>query len=107
MEVKTFENNLDGALKQRIIADAAKRIESLVNKAQLTINDIAALVGASHGAVKARANKIADAAGIADAILSGLRSSGKKKLNAESVKTFLDSMGKEERERFLAELNHG
>lgn len=107
MDIKTFENNLDGALKQRIIAAAAKRIEDLVNKAQFTINDIGTLVGASHGAVKARADKIADAAGIIDAVLSGVRSSSKKTINPESVKSFIDSMSPEEREKFLAELNHG
>ena len=104
-ELKVFANNLNDGMKDRIRDAAAKRIEALLAKGDLTCNDIAALVGVSHGSVKARSEKIADVAGMVDAILSGARSASKKKPTQESVKTFLSSMSPEEREKFLAELN--
>lgn len=104
-ELKVFANNLNDGLKAKLRDAATKRIETLLAKADLTCNDIAALVGVSHGSIKARSEKIADVAGIVDAVLSGARSSTKKKPSEESVKTFLSSMSPEEREKFLAELN--
>lgn len=104
--VKLFDNNLDDGLKDRIRTANANRVEEILDKAQLSSGDIATLAGVSYGSVKARAKSIADAAGIVDAILSGARTSTKKAPSVESVKSFLDSLSPEEKEKFLAELNH-
>lgn len=50
-----FQNDLSEELKDRIKAEAAKRIDELVVKDEFSINDIAQLAGVSHGSIKGRA----------------------------------------------------
>jgi hypothetical protein len=99
-----FQNDLPEELKERIKAEAAKRIEELVAKDEFSINDIAQLAGVSHGSIKGRAKSLASAADIVTAVLDGARSGGTRKPSVDSVKSLLDSMTPEEKQKFLAEL---
>lgn len=101
----TFANDFGDELKARIKAEAAKRIDTLCEAAEFSMNDLAQLAGVSHGSVKGRAKTLTSATQIVEAILSGNRSNGgKKKASVESVKSFLDSLDADARAKFLAEL---
>lgn len=98
-------NDFSDELKARIKDEAAKRIETLCENAEFSMNDLAQLAGVSHCSVKGRAKTMTSAAQIVEAILSGSRSNGsKKKASVESVKSFLDSLDADARAKFLAEL---
>lgn len=102
----TFANDFSDELKARIKDEAAKRIDTLCEASEFSMNDLAQLAGVSHGSVKGRAKTMTSAAQIVEAILSGSRSNGgkKKKASVESVKSFLDSLDADARAKFLAEL---
>lgn len=101
----TFANDFSDELKARIKDEAAKRIDTLCEASEFSMNDLAQLAGVSHGSVKGRAKTMTSAAQIVEAILSGNRSNGgKKKTSVESVKSFLDSLDADARAKFLAEL---
>lgn len=100
-----FTNDLDDELKARIKDEAAKRIEELLEKPEFSVNDLAQLSGVSHGSVKGRAKSLAGAAEIVTAILNGERATGiGRKPSKDSVKSLLDSMTPEEKQKFLADL---
>ena len=101
----TFANDFSDELKARIKDEAAKRIGTLCEASEFSINDLSRLTGVSHGSIDGRAKTMTSAAQIVEAILSGSRSnSGKKKASVESVKSFLDSLDADARAKFLAEL---
>lgn len=101
----SFANDLSDELKNRIKEEAAKRIDTLVEAAEFSMNDLAQLAGVSHGSVKGRAKTMASAAQIIEAILNGSRVGGKRKqASVESVKSFIDSLDPEKKAAFLAEL---
>lgn len=101
----TFANDFSDELKNRIKEEASKRINTLVDEAEFSMNDLAQLTGVSHGSVKGRAKTMASASQIVTAILDGTRANGgKKKASVESVKDFIDSLDPETRAAFLAEL---
>ena len=91
-------------LKDRIKAEAAKRIEELLEQTDFSMNDLGQLAGVSHGSVKGRAKTLASASDIVTAVLDGVRATGTRKPSTESVKSLLDSMSPEQKQKFLAEL---
>jgi hypothetical protein len=107
-EVRTsvrFTNDLNDDLKARIKEEAAKRIAELVDKDEFSVNDLAQLAGVAHGSIKGRAKTLASAADIIQAVLDGTRAGGTgRKPSTESVKSLLDSMTPEQKQKFLAEL---
>ena len=100
-----FTNDLSNELKERVKAEAAKRIEELLDKPELSRNDLSQLSGVSHGSIKGRAKTLASAADIITAVLDGVRASGTRKPSVESVKSFLDSLTPEEKQAFLAQIS--
>lgn len=106
-ETKTgirFANDFSDKLKDRIKAEAAKRIEELLEQTEFSMNDLSQLAGVSHGSVKGRAKTLASASDIVTAVLDGVRATGTRKPSTESVKSLLDSMSPEQKQKFLAEL---
>lgn len=99
-----FTNDLSDELKERVKTEAAKRIEDLLNKPELSRNDLSQLSGVSHGSIKGRAKTLASAADIITAVLDGVRASGTRKPTVESVKSFLDSLSEEEKKAFIAQI---
>lgn len=101
----TFANDFSDELKARIEDEAAKRIDTLCEASEFSMNDLAQLTGVSHGSIKGRAKTMTSAAQIVEAILNGSRSNGgKKKTSVESVKSFIDSLDADARAKFLADL---
>ena len=75
-ETKTgirFANDFNDELKDRIKAEAAKRIEELLEQTDFSMNDLSQLAGVSHGSVKGRAKTLASASDIVTAVLDGVR----------------------------------
>lgn len=106
-ETKTgirFANDFSDELKDRIKVEAAKRIEELLEQTEFSMNDLSQLTGVSHGSVKGRAKTLASASDIVTAVLDGVRATGTRKPSTESVKSLLDSMTPEQKQKFLAEL---
>ncbi|MBS7358960.1 MAG: hypothetical protein KIG84_10110 [Bacteroidales bacterium] len=101
----TFANDFSDELKARIKDEATKRIDTLCEANEFSMNDLAQLTGVSHGSIKGRAHTMTSATQIVEAILSGSRSNGgKRKASVESVKSFIDSLDADARAKFLAEL---
>ena len=103
-EAQVFTNDLDDALKERIKEEAAKRIAEILDKPTLTRGDLVHLAGVSNGSIKSRAQSIGSAAGIITAIFDGVRASGTRQPSVESVKSFLDSLSPDEKQKFLAQI---
>lgn len=103
-EVQTFTNDLDDELKNRILEEADTRLKELMAKPVLTKGDLVQLAGVSHGSIKSRAEKLSSAAEIIKAVFDGVRASGTRVPTVESVKSFLDSLGEEEKKAFLAQI---
>ena len=104
VEAQVFTNDIDESLKERIEAEAAKRIAEILDKPTLTRGDLVHLAGVSNGSIKSRAESIGSAAGIITAIFDGVRATGTRKPSVESVKSFLDSLTPEEKQKFLAQI---
>lgn len=104
VEAQVFTNDIDEALKERIKAEAADRIAQILDKPTLTRGDLVHLAGVSNGSIKSRAESIGSAAGIITAIFDGVRATGTRKPSVESVKSFLDSLTPEEKQKFLAQI---
>ncbi|WP_407448675.1 hypothetical protein [Fibrobacter sp.] len=104
VEIQTFTNDIDDALKERIRETAAKRIEELLEKPVLTRGDLVHLAGVAHGSIKSRAEKFSSAAELITAVLDGVRASGTRQPSVESVKSFLDSLSPEDKAKFLAQI---
>lgn len=103
-EVQTFTNDLDDALKARILEEADARLKELMAKPVLTKGDLVQLAGVSHGSIKSRAEKLTSAAEIITAVFDGVRASGTRVPTVESVKSFLDSLSEDEKKAFLAQI---
>ena len=101
---QVFTNDIDNDLKERIKAEAAERIADILNKPTLTRGDLVHLAGVSNGSIKSRAQSISSAAGIITAIFDGVRATGTRQPSVESVKSFLDSLSPEDKQKFLAEI---
>lgn len=104
VEAQVFTNDIDESLKARIKDEAAKRIAEILDKPTLTRGDLVHLAGVSNGSIKSRAESIGSAAGIITAIFDGVRATGTRKPSVESVKSFLDSLTPEEKQKFLAQI---
>ena len=104
VEAQVFTNDIDESLKERIKDEAAKRIAEILDKPTLTRGDLVHLAGVSNGSIKSRAESIGSAAGIITAIFDGVRATGTRKPSVESVKSFLDSLTPEEKQKFLAQI---
>lgn len=104
VEAQVFTNDIDESLKNRIKDEAAKRIGEILDKPTLTRGDLVHLAGVSNGSIKSRAESIGSAAGIITAIFDGVRATGTRKPSVESVKSFLDSLTPEEKQKFLAQI---
>lgn len=104
VEAQVFTNDIDESLKERIKDEAAKRIAEILDKPTLTRGDLVHLAGVSNGSIKSRAESIGSAAGIITAIFDGVRATGTRKPSIESVKSFLDSLTPEEKQKFLAQI---
>lgn len=104
VEAQVFTNDIDESLKDRIKDEAAKRIAEILDKPTLTRGDLVHLAGVSNGSIKSRAESIGSAAGIITAIFDGVRATGTRKPTVESVKSFLDSLTPEEKQKFLAQI---
>lgn len=104
VEAQVFTNDIDESLKARIKDEAAKRIAEILDKPTLTRGDLVHLAGVSNGSIKSRAESIGSASGIITAIFDGVRASGTRKPSVESVKSFLDSLTPEEKQKFLAQI---
>ena len=104
VEAQVFTNDIDESLKERIKDEAAKRIAEILDKPTLTRGDLVHLAGVSNGSIKSRAESIGSAAGIITAIFDGVRATGARKPSVESVKSFLDSLTPEEKQKFLAQI---
>lgn len=104
VEAQVFTNDIDESLKARIKDEAAKRIAEILDKPTLTRGDLVHLAGVSNGSIKSRAESIGSAAGIITAIFDGVRAAGTRKPSVESVKSFLDSLTPEEKQKFLAQI---
>lgn len=104
VEAQVFTNDIDESLKERIKDEAAKRITEILDKPTLTRGDLVHLAGVSNGSIKSRAESIGSAAGIITAIFDGVRATGTRKPSVESVKSFLDSLTPEEKQKFLAQI---
>lgn len=104
VEAQVFTNDIDESLKARIKDEAAERIATILDKPTLTRGDLVHLAGVSNGSIKSRAESIGSAAGIITAIFDGVRATGTRKPSVESVKSFLDSLTPEEKQKFLAQI---
>lgn len=104
VEAQVFTNDIDESLKERIKDEAAKRIAEILDKPTLTRGDLVHLAGVSNGSIKSRAESIGSAAGIITAIFDGVRATATRKPSVESVKSFLDSLTPEEKQKFLAQI---
>lgn len=104
VEAQVFTNDIDESLKKRIKDEAANRIVEILGKPTLTRGDLVHLAGVSNGSIKSRAESIGSAAGIITAIFDGVRATGTRKPSVESVKSFLDSLTPEEKQKFLAQI---
>lgn len=104
VEAQVFTNDIDESLKERIKDEAAKRIAEILDKPTLTRGDLVHLAGVSNGSIKSRAESIGSAAGIITAIFDGVRATGTRKPSVESVKSFLDSLTPEEKQKFLVQI---
>lgn len=104
VEAQVFTNDIEESLKARIKDEAAKRIAEILDKPTLTRGDLVHLAGVSNGSIKSRAESIGSAAGIITAIFDGVRATGTRKPSIESVKSFLDSLTPEEKQKFLAQI---
>ena len=100
----SFVNDLTDEVKDRIRAAAKDRIETLLAAQEFTINNLAQLVGVTHGSIKNRSKSLASAEAIVTAVLNGERATSKKTANPESIKSFIDSLSAEDKAKFLAEL---
>lgn len=100
-----FANDFSEEVKHRIKEEAAKKIEALLEKEELSLGDLSQLAGVSHGSVKGRAKTLASAQEIVVAILDGTRASGGvRKPSVDSIKSFVDSLDADAKAKFLAEL---
>lgn len=104
VEVQTFTNDIDDELKERIRKEAAARVDEILAKPTLTRGDLVHLAGVSHGSIKSRAQKIGSAAEIVKAVLDGVRAEATRTPSVESVKSFLDSLSPEEKQKFLDQI---
>lgn len=104
VETQVFTNDIDESLKERIKDLSIKRIAEILDKPTLTRGDLVHLAGVSNGSIKSRAESIGSAAGIITAIFDGVRATGTRKPSVESVKSFLDSLTPEEKQKFLAQI---
>lgn len=104
VEVQTFTNDIDEELKERIRNEAAARVNEILAKPTLTRGDLVHLAGVSHGSIKSRAQKIGSAAEIVKAVLDGVRAEATRTPSVESVKSFLDSLSPEDKQKFLDQI---
>lgn len=104
VEVQTFTNDIDEELKERIRKEAADRVNEILAKPTLTRGDLVHLAGVSHGSIKSRAQKIGSAAEIVKAVLDGVRAEATRTPSVESVKSFLDSLSPEDKQKFLDQI---
>ena len=105
VQVQTFTNDISEELKARIRAEGVKRIDEILEQPTLTRGDLVHLAGVSHGSIKSRAEKMNSAAEIITAIFDGVRAEGVRTPSVASVKSFLESLSPEEKQKFLDQVS--
>lgn len=105
VQVQTFTNDIDDTLKARIRDEAAKKVDELLEKPVLTRGDLVHLAGVSHGSIKSRAEKMGSAAEIITAVFDGVRAEAVRTPSVASVKSFLESLSPEEKQKFLDQIS--
>lgn len=99
-----LKNDLSEELKNRIRQEVSKRLDTLFQQEDFSVNDISQLSGVAHGSVRSRAKTMSSVSEIVTAIFDGTRKNPSGKPTVQSVKSLIESMTTEQRSQFLREI---
>ena len=99
-----FTNDFTDADKEVIRAAVAKNVEEILEIPALSANNLSHLAQVAHGSITSRARQTISAREIVLGVISGTRATRTPSVNTVSVKSFIDSLSPEDKQKMLDDL---
>lgn len=99
-----FTNDFSDDDKQTIRDTVSKNIDSILELPVLSANNLSHLAQVAHGSITSRARQTKSPREIVMGVISGTRAARTPSVNAVSVKSFIDSLSAEEKQKMLDEI---
>lgn len=103
-QIPQYTNDLSDADKETIVKYVNDNVKDILAQPALSTNNLCHIAQVSHGSIKSRGKLTSSAREIVMGVINGTRATRTPALNTTSVKSFIDSLPPEEKERMLKEL---